>query len=315
MTLKRCAVVLFAVLGGAACDLVAGPGQTLTLGDGGNVFGTGGNAQRGPLPAVTVQPTGTVVVRNSSLFGGGVLVQQPNQRAFLFAGAGIDVTDGTVRVEQGVVAGGPVVLQVPASGFDLPEAGIIASGASFVDILGGTVRGGSFISQVGMVNGEAAPGMDILGGGLRVSGGTISPGVVDPPTGDSDFDFSVTTSDTDVHILGGNFTGGVAFGDGRARISGGTFRFLFVLNEDGQACAELRGGQINEFDEVPGIIVSNRARLIVAGTGLMLRSIEPAIGLSQLTGTLQNGQPINASVVTDTGGFVQLVGPGGPGCP
>lgn len=312
---KRCVVLACAVIGGAGCDLVARTGETLVLANRGSVFGSGGDAQTAPLPAVNVQPGGNVVVQDADLFGGGILVQQVGQQAFDFAGAGIRSVSGTVRVQQGLVSGGPVVIQVQDLAFDSAEAGIRAVGSS-VEVVGGMVQGGAVVSQIGLVSMDAAPAVITQGGTLRVSGGTLNPGALVPALPNSDINFSILTFGTQVEVLGGSFGGGLGLLDGRARVLGGTFPFVFVDTAIGGGCVELRGGQINEFTgRFPGITAINGGRLIVAGTGLSLTPIVSDVGQSQLTGTLESGQPVNVVVFQDDTSSVELVPPGGAGCP
>ncbi len=308
---KRFVLIACAVVAGAGCDLVAVAGQTLTLGNQGSVFGTGGNAQTAPNPAVRVQLGGNVTVEDASLFGGGLLVQQVGQQSFGAAGAGIaSAGNNSIRVQRGMVSGGSVLLQVPVTQFDRPAPAIAAVGA-FVEITGGTVRGGSIVSQVGAVPMGVspnlilpAPAITANGGTLRVTGGTVMSGAIDPP--DSRARLSVATFNTQVDVLGGTFSDGFGTIDGRARISGGTFESLVFLNTSANSCSEIRGGQFS------GLAISG-GRVIIAGTGLALTSAQS--GGQTLTGTLQNGQLVNAGVVQSSGGVVQLVTSGAAGCP
>jgi hypothetical protein len=168
------------------------------------------------------------------------------------------------------------------------------------------VRGGSLVSQVGPIAG-GIPGPAIFsdGGMVRVTGGTLTSGSLDPAAeGD---DPAVVALDSQLEITGGTFGDEVLTSDGRARIRGGTFEFLELVSSTLEGCSELRGGQVKGLGVIGG-------RLIVAGTGLALMpTAQP--GVSRLTGTLEGGQPVNAEVVLDEGGQVQLVAPGSPGCP
>ncbi len=312
---KRCALLVCAVIGGIGCDLVVRTGETVVLGNRGSVFGTGGNSQAAPRAAVTAQAGSTVVVQDADVFGGGIVVEQVGQPAFQFAGAGIQATGGTVRVQQGLVAGGPVVIRVQDDAFDSAQAGISAT-ASTVEITGGTVRGGAVVSQAGQVLMDAAPGIFVQGGSLRVTGGTVNPGAVLPPFPDSDINFSILGFGAQVEVLGGTFGGGLGMFDGRARVRGGVFPFVFQDTATGGGCTEVRGGQINEFvGRFPGLAALNGGRLIVAGTGLTLTPIDSEIGQNRLTGTLENGQGVNVVVFQDDVSTVQLVAPGAAGCP
>jgi hypothetical protein len=319
--------MLCALLGGAGCDLVAKAGETLELANGGTTFGTGGNAQTRPGRAVTVEDGGTVVVKDATVLGGGILVQQVDQQRFTRAGAGIfSAGGGTIRVEQGVVAGGGVALQValPEATFDEPAPGIEATDSS-IEVMGGTVRGGALVSEVGpfprppvnMAPRVPGPAIVSMRGTLNLRGGSFMPGAMDPvdplipPV-------AVITVGSQLNILGGSFRGAISTQNSQTRIRAGTFDVLLVIG----GCAEIRGGQINELD-----VLGNRAgiallggRVVVAGSGLTLTPItpsDPALGLSRLTGTLENGQPVNVRVTNSPlfGGVVQLVAPRAAGCP
>lgn len=304
---KPYALIFCAVIGGAGCDLIAEAGKVLTLGGRGSVFGSGGNAQNAPLPAVRVEPGGTVVVQDADVFGGGVVVQQPGQPSSGAAGAGIssDAGNGTIRVQQGLVSGGPVVVQVAGDVADQPAPGIQATDSS-IDIAGGTIRGGGVVSQVGpLADGLPAPAVLAQGGTLRMTGGTLTAGGLAPQS-DGD-DPSVIAMDAQVEVVGGSFSDELLAADGRARILGGTVESLQLVSSTPDGCRELRGGQVGEIVVVGG-------RLIVAGTGLALApTAQP--GVSKLTGTLEGGQAVNADVVLDEGAVVQLVPAGSPGCP
>lgn len=331
---KPYALVLCAILGGAGCDLVVKMGETLELANAGTVLGTGGNAQTRPGRAVTVEAGARVVVKDASVFGGGLLVEQVGQQRFVRAGAGIFSAGGggTIRVEQGLVSGGGVILRVslPEATFDEPAPGIEATD-SRIEVTGGTVRGGALVSQAGPfprppVNTAPrvpAPAIVNMGGTLTVTGGSFLPGVMDPaelllPP------ISVIATGAQAEIFGGTFSGAFVANNGRTRIRGGTLDVLAV----GGGCAEVRGGQLNQIQFLgsrAGIALFGGARLIVAGTGLALTPVDPAVdpaapaaGLSQLTGTLENGQPINIRVSQPAvfgGGVIQLVAPRAAGCP
>lgn len=307
MSLKRYVLVACALIGGAGCDLIAEAGSTLTLGGRGSVFGSGGNAQTAPLPAVRVQPSGTVVVQDADLFGGGILAEQPGQQSFGMAGAGISsrVGNGTIRVQQGLVSGGPVVLQVAGGAFDDPAPGIDAIDST-LEITGGTIRGGALVSQVGpLTDGLPAPALLAQGGTVRMLGGSLAAGAL--PTELAGNGPSMIAMDSRLEVLGGTYGDEVLSADGRARILGGTFQSLHLVSSSPDGCSELRGGQMSELVAVGG-------RVIVAGTGLALVPTRQ-LGVSHLTGTLENGQTVDTEVVLDEGAAVQLVAAGSPGCP
>ena len=304
---RRGALIACALVGAVGCDLIAEAGRVLVLGNRGTVFGSGGNAQNAPLPAVRVQPGGGVVVQDADVFGGGIVVQQAGQQSFGTAGAGISAVDGNgmVRVQQGLVAGGPVLVQVQEDAFDEAAPGIQATDSA-IEISGGTVRGGGIVSQVGpLTEGLPAPAVLAQGGTLRMTGGTLMAGGVAPESAGDDP--SVIALESQLEVLGGSFGDEVLSADGRARILAGTFESLQLVSSTPEGCSELRGGQVSELAVVGG-------RLIVAGTGLGLApTSDPTV--SRLTGTLESGQAVNAEVVVDEGGVVQLVAPGSPGCP
>lgn len=304
---KPYVLIACAVVAGAACDLTARTGQTLVLGNRGSVFGSGGNAQSAPLPAVTVQSGATVLVQDADVFGGGIVVSQAGQQLFGEAGPGIVSDDnGTIRVQQGLVAGGPIVLQLPVDVFDDPAAGIDTVNST-VEITGGTVRGGGIVSQTGTTP-DALPGIgvSVLNGTLRVTGGTIMAGPLIPPPAAEGVALSVFAVNTQSEILGGTFTDSVGVLDGRARIRGGSFNILVFQNTSAASCSEIRGGTFR-------IVAVQMGRVIVAGTGLTLVPLTPEI--SMLSGTLESGQAINTLVLQDSGGVFQLVSSGATGCP
>jgi hypothetical protein len=308
MIAKRFALLACAVIGGAGCDLIVETGQTLVLADRGAAFGTGGNAQTAPLPAVRVQPGATLVVQDADVLGGGIVVQQTDQPSFGSAGAGIASTagNGTVRVLQGLVSGGSVLVQAPKDPLDEPAPGIVAVGSS-VEIAGGTIRGGSIVSQVGPTPGKRpAPAMVVIGGTVRVTGGTFVPGMLDSPNPLA-ARLSLLAIGSQLEIRGGVFNDAFGAIDGRTRVFGGIFESLAFMSSTPSGCSELRGGLLSAL----GV---DRGRVIVAGTGLSLTPMQPS-GTSLLTGTLENGQSVSARVVQRNGAVVQLVSPGSPGCP
>jgi hypothetical protein len=271
-------LALVAVLAGSACDLIARPGETLTLADGGPVFGTGGNSQRAPLPAVRVRDGATVVVQNAMLFGGGTLVEVATQAAFGTAGPGISSDGGTVRVQQGEVRGGPILAQVASDVLDDPAPGIDASSST-----------------------------EAFDSTLRITAGTFSAGAVSPAApGSTLAGLSLLATASDVEIRGGSFPDPSAFADSRVRILGGSMFLLTFLSSDPAGCAEVRGGQFS------GLGISG-GRVIVAGSGFALTSL--GSGAQALTGTLEDGTRVNAAVVQDGGGQLVLVAPGAAGCP
>jgi hypothetical protein len=301
-------LALVAVLAGSACDLIARPGETLTLADGGPVFGTGGNSQRAPLPAVRVRDGATVVVQNAMLFGGGTLVEVATQAAFGTAGPGISSDGGTVRVQQGEVRGGPILAQVASDVLDDPAPGIDAS-SSTVEISGGSVRGGSLLSSVtgAQLTGLAGSAIEAFDSTLRITAGTFSAGAVSPAApGSTLAGLSLLATASDVEIRGGSFPDPSAFADSRVRILGGSMFLLTFLSSDPAGCAEVRGGQFS------GLGISG-GRVIVAGSGFALTSL--GSGAQALTGTLEDGTRVNAAVVQDGGGQLVLVAPGAAGCP
>jgi hypothetical protein len=307
---KRCAL-LGLILAGSGCDLISMPGQTLTLGNRGSVFGSGGNADQAPLPAVRVQPTGTVVVQDADLFGGGIVVSRTDQTQYGIAGQGIISDSGSVRVQAGLVQGGPIVLQTPVDVFDDPAPAIDAT-ASSIDISGGRVVGGSIVSTVGQGLEASIPasGLEATSSNVRITGGTFAAGVLNPaPETDPllGLNPSVLAVSSNLEIRGGDFTGGIALADSTARIFGGRASAVTFLSLGTSACSEIRGGQFSVFGISGG-------RIIVAGTDLALRN-NLAAGALQITGTLESGEPINTFVVQIDGGQVQLVPPGAPGCP
>lgn len=304
---KRGALIACAI-GAVACDLVAEPGQLLVLGDRGAAFGSGGNAQTAPLPAVRVQPGGALIVQDADVFGGGILVEQQGQQRFQSAGAGIfSGANSAILIQQGLVAGGPVVLRVPETALDNTGPGVRAVGSA-VEVSGGTIRGGALVSEVGTLPPSLpAAAIEIDGGTLRVTGGTFMAGARVPPDPILDsLRFSVRAQGSVLEIRGGTFSDGFGTIDSRTRIFGGAFEFLVIQSSTPSGCSELRGGLLS------GLGV-DRGRVIVAGTGLSLAPADP--GASRLTGTLENGQPVNARVVQRNGGIVQLVSSGAPGCP
>jgi hypothetical protein len=304
---KRYSLVVCALVGGAACDLIAEAGQTLTLANQTTVLGSVGNAQTPPRPAVDVRPGGTVVVQDATLLGGGVLVQQAGQQSFGAAGPGISAPDGngTIRVQQGLVSGGPVIVRVAGEAFDDPAPGIQTLDAT-LEIGGGTLRGGALVSEVGpLADGLPAPALLTQGGTVRMLGGSLGAGSLPAEiAGDGP---SMVALESQLEIVGGSYGDEVLSADGRARILGGTFESLHLVSSSPDGCSELRGGQMGELVVVGG-------RVIVAGTALELAPTRQ-IGVSILTGTLENGQAVNAEVVLDEGAAVQLVAAGSPGCP
>src|SRR5262245_42737998 len=110
-----------------ACDLIARPRQPLVLGDRGMVFGTSGNAQQAPVPAIQVVPEGSVTVLDADVFGGSIAFERVDQQRFGVAAPGILADTGAVRVVQGLIQGGSIVVQAPVDDFDAPAPAIDAS--------------------------------------------------------------------------------------------------------------------------------------------------------------------------------------------
>jgi hypothetical protein len=270
---KRWCVAGLAGLGVTGCDLVAVDGQTLVLGNRGTVYGSGGNAQQAPLPAVRVLPGGAVIVEDADLLGGGIVVESADPPVYGLAGAGI-AAEGLldrarpapqVRVLNGRVQGGPVVLGALVNLFDAPSPAIDASAAD-IEIAGGLIRGGAIVSLVpgdAFPAGSSAPAVFALESTLRITGGTFESGAVIPldPAGDPGPNPTFVAIDSDVEIRAGEFNDGILINGGSARIFGGRGRLLGLASATPDGCSELHGGS---FD----LLVVLDGRVLAFGTGL-----------------------------------------------
>lgn len=307
-------LALLAVVAFPACDTVVGPGQTVTLSGQGLFFGSGGNVMTPSLPAVRVQPSGVLFIEDAELFGGGTIVESPQQTPL--ASAGIASDGGGVAVRRGTVRGGPVVIQVPTSGRALAGAGVDAS-QSVVLVEGGTLIGGDIVVQEsGSGGGFAGPGLQARESDVLVTGGSFKPGnpsrdARGVPTDSFVADFSA------VEIDGGDFAGQASFFNSNVLIQGGRFDAIrFVISGAFQTtpfCSEIRGGSISSIE------VADFGTLFVFGTDFNLPFGEVSLAvLRRITGTLENGTPIDTPVSVPISGqrrsrFV-LVPPGGQGC-
>jgi Tol biopolymer transport system component len=297
-----------ALITSTACDLVAEAGQMLVLGNRGTAFGSGGNSQRAPLPTVRVRPGGALIVEDADLFGGGIVVERADQPRYGSAGAGISLTRGFVRVQEGLVRGGPILVMVPADAFDNPAPAIDASSAT-IEISGGSIIGGGIASTVAdrFAPALTAPALEAFDSRIRVTGGTFVAGTPSPrdPAAGAAGGPSFVAVDSDVVIRAGEFGEGIGIADGSARIFGGRGSSLSFLNSLPQSCSEIHGGQFQT-------LLIGAGRVLVFGSRLALA---PGANPSVLTGTLEDGTPANLAVLQLDAGRVQLVPPGAPGCP
>lgn len=303
-------LILTASLTGLGCDLEAGAGQTVMAGDGGSVFGSGGNAQRAPLPAVRLRPGGTLVVEDAKLSGGGIVVERIDQPRYGVAGPAVLSAGGTVRFRKGMLSGGPILLQVPRMGADIDApAPAIDARFSQIEISGGSIAGGGVFSSLpgSVVDGPPGSALRATRSVIRVTDGVFSLGALNPqnpaPT-PSDAVFKAMRSNTE--IRGGEFRQDLEFTDGITRIFGGRGGRLTFSNAFDESCSELHGGRFESVSISGG-------RLIVFGTQLSLSPLLPPT--SSLTGTLEDGTVAPATVSTNANARVELVPPGSPGCP
>jgi hypothetical protein len=320
MSKRVCAAALFALFApfvAAGCDLVAMDGQTLVASGRGSVYGSGGNALQPPVSAVRVMPGGTLIVQDADMYGGGILVESVDQPLYGVAASGI-LADASldpgrpaprVRVVNGLVQGGSVVLQVPVNSYDAPGAALDVFGAD-LEISGGLMRGGGLVSTVPgdtLLPDLAGAALFAQDSAIRVTGGTFELGTVSPldPTAGVATSPTFIALDSDVEIRAGEFNEGILLEDGSARIFGGRARMLVLTSPTQQGCSELRGGSFALLG-----VVDTEVR--VFGTELALSANGAT---SRLLGRLEDGSPLRMDVLQIGSGRVTLVSPGSPGCP
>lgn len=323
--LVLCALCALLIGTASACDLVVAPGDSLTLGNRGSVFGSSSMSAAVPaLPAVEVQPGGSATVADADVFGGSVF---PMPADFASSGAaGIEVSGGSLRVLQGRVQGGsvvfrqPPVLEIPTGQqFGLGGVGVHAVNAD-VEILGGTLVGGSVV-------GVDDPAQFLTpGGGLRsvrsriaIRGGTFALGVTKGGTADQTWLMVADLFGSSLQVSGGDFQGTVRTEFGRNVITGGAFPRLQLGNAAlpprspaVSGCTEIRGGTFGAIELVFG------EQLIIFGTGFNVPPGPLTIDTPRrLEGVLESGTPLSAviSAITLRTQPVILAAPGSAGCP
>ncbi len=173
----------------AACDLVVGPGETLTLGGGGQVLGSPGNEQRGGNIAVDVATTGRVVVEDADVFGGddATVKPDPTGAGSVRGGAAIRAQGAQVTLRAGTIVGGDALpgraSGVAGNGIDLTastlrvEGGLVRAGRTTRGTSGRAVvsRG----SRVELAGGSIEE-LELQGSTAVVSGGSLGAVIVEP---------------------------------------------------------------------------------------------------------------------------------------
>lgn len=306
---SRSALVSLSLLSLAACDITVPRGTTLVFGNQGTVSGSFGNSTTLPRPAVSVEQEGTAVIQDANVRGGLAFIERADQGGFTTAGReGIIVSGGTVRVLKGLIRGGAVLSLVEFTNtrqFVGGGAGIRAEVAT-VEISGGTIMGGDVVSIASdSLFGFPGAGLAAASSTVRITGGTFTAGRAQTnlPTF---FPASFAGDDSNVDISGGVFEGVVLSGS-RTRLRGGVLGVLtFGSGNAERSCNEIRGGQITALNVFGG-------RVFVFGRNLVEQPTGP--DEFRLTGTLENGTPIDVPVMRTVGfGTLTLVTPGSPGC-
>lgn len=333
MKIRCVSLCLISLLAAAACDLEAGPGQEIVLGNRGLALGVA------TPNAVAVRPGGSLVVEDADVLGRGIAVGSgAPPLPLLEPGAAIVSNGGRVRVIQGQVSGGNVLLQVAPQSrlLGLLAPALVATGGSTVVIEGGTLLSSGVFFASGGFGGNASfdfpSTVSVRNSSLRVSGGSIGSGerqdLPPPPLIFApSFARSLDAERSLVEITGGSFgPGRVQLRGSNSRIRGGQIADLVlspapvdVLGSPPipvSGCTELRGGSVSGVT-----IIGAGERLIVFGSGfnLPLGSVAvpgPAtVSTVALSGTLEAGNAFAFLVGVASGASVSLAAPGSPGCP
>lgn len=332
MLLRCVSLCLISLFAAAACDLEAGPDQELVLGNGGIVLGVA------TPNAVSVVPGGSVVIQDADVRGRGVAVtpEMPRQLNEIVAGTGIVSNRGRVRIVQGQVSGGNVLLlaepRIVAS-LDTGKVApaLVAVNGSSVDIEGGALATSSVIFGSGVAGDDAVfdtpRTVFVSDSELRIRGGTFRMGVrqdLNPPPGVVFGAFPLDAERSRVEIAGGDFgIGFVQLRGSRSRILGGQVDQLFLqpalalASSDPQTltpgCTEVRGGWINRVT-----VRGDGERLILVGTFTRAPGPipSPAFGVATVAirGVLESGAVNDFDLEIGPGSDVSLAAPGSPGC-
>jgi hypothetical protein len=215
----------------AGCDFSVGPGQTVRLGNGVQLSGAPGDAQRGGGVGVDVQATGTLVVEDADVFGGDDAVLKPADTAMgagvVRGGAAISATGAQVIVLAGTVEGGDANA---GRGFGFAGNGInLLTSTLFVE--GGVIRAGR------TTRGAAGRAVSALGSSVQMTGGSID-----------DLELRASTAVVKGGSLGSVVMGSIAFD-------------VLAFQPFTRNCLEIAGGDIRG-----PLMIERSTDLFVVGT-------------------------------------------------
>jgi hypothetical protein len=335
MAIRRFSLVMLSLIAAGACDLEAGPGQEIVLGNRGMAV-----AFAKPN-AVTVQAGGSVVVQDADVSGRGAAVMAEPRALGFWLGEGIVTRGGRVRIVQGHVSGGNALVlserSDPVPNLVMLAPALQASDGSTIEILGGTLASSGVFLASGVTGANTSFDpraiVSVSDSNLLIQGGTLRGGERQDAgvTPGADTTFPLDAERSNVEIAGGDFTGGSAFSltqlrGSRSRIRGGIFEFLVLVPAGSPpstpagdfqrvpGCTEIRGGSFNRVS-----VVGDGERLIVYGSGfnrpLGPLPTEPATLLRiPISGTLEAGNFVQFILFLADGTQVSLAAPGSPGC-
>jgi hypothetical protein len=231
-------------------------------------------------------------------------------RATTISSGSITIGSGnpTVSITDGLVVSGTAVVNLVAGGSVTAPAGpAVLLNSGTLNVYGGSVTTsvttGDFVSS-----GRA--GVYVNGGTLNVYGGSIA--------GDVAVDVNAGTANIDGGFLSGDR--GVGVGDPNRNVSGGTGGQVYITNgtiasthfgvEGWGGTGTISGGSISSLITVAGTLS------ITGGTFGSADYIADTLNFSgcnlrlsggRLTGTLENGQPINTSAASLTTSNTNLI--------
>lgn len=297
----------------SACDLTVDDGDVVVLSNDGLVLGSFPEPFVGRASAAARISGGTLVVENASLLGGNVRVSSQDQ--FSLPAPAIEANGGTLEIQSGLIRAGEIVF-TRQLGLHVFGASGVTAFRTRIEMSGGTIAGGpagEFLPAER--NSGSAPGgvgLVVDDSDVLILGGVIRPG---PGTSEAEAHFgrpfAATFFDSRFDIRGGDFRGGrVLQSGGSGRISGGRFQDVESV-PGGGTCLEIRGGSLASLsvrgDAVFLFGTGFSQPLGVLGGGREGESL-------RLTGTLEDGTPLDLQLNVEADSSVTLARPGTRGC-
>ena len=318
-----------------ACDFVVEDGEVLELDNRLVARGSAGDDTVAPLPAVTVRPGGTLIVRDADVFGGdrtGAQLPPATRIQPPAAAPGVRVDGGLVFVERGRLEGGAILVPEsatvpssnPGAASFAPTLGqggaAIDARSAVVSITGGGFFGGAgriLVSSTGILSGPIGLPGDALvidQSSVMISGGGFVGGPTDranPQLLASAGSQSARIQRSNVLISGGTFFQTVGIAASQSSILGGSFTTLLLgaANLPGAGCTEIRGGRFRT------LVAQGSDTVYLFGSGFSLplgpvsfpepgffNPFAPAgsgtTGSVPITGTLADGTALLASLIS-----------------